>query len=106
MSNLVSIRDLCKRYERGSQQVEVLRHISLDIAQGSFVALMGPSGSGKTTLLNLIAGLDQPTEGEVNVAGVRIDRLSSSELGRWRARHIGFVFQSRLQAASRSPACR
>src|SRR5882724_4279074 len=93
MSTLVSLNNVVKRYQRGKQSVEVLHGVNLSIEQGEFLSLMGPSGSGKTTLLNLIAGLDQPTEGEVNVAGERIDRLSGSQLGRWRARHIGFVFQ-------------
>jgi putative ABC transport system ATP-binding protein len=93
MSHIISLQDVVKRYIRGKQQIEVLHKLALEVAPGEFLALMGPSGSGKTTLLNLIAGLDQPTEGEVNVAGVRIDRLSGSDLGRWRARHIGFVFQ-------------
>jgi putative ABC transport system ATP-binding protein len=82
-----------KRYQRGKQAVEVLHGVDLSIEQGEFMALMGPSGSGKTTLLNLIAGLDQPSSGEVTVAGERIDRLSGSKLAHWRARHIGFVFQ-------------
>ena len=93
MSNLVSIRDLSKSYERGSQKVDVLRHINLDIAQGSFVALMGPSGSGKTTLLNLIGGLDSPSGGSIMVGSTRIDRLGESGLAKWRSRSVGFVFQ-------------
>jgi putative ABC transport system ATP-binding protein len=93
MSTLVSLKDVVKRYQRGKQSVEVLHGVNLSIEQGEFLALMGPSGSGKTTLLNLIAGLDQPTEGEVMVAGERIDRLSGGKLAKWRARHIGFVFQ-------------
>jgi putative ABC transport system ATP-binding protein len=93
MSTLVSLQNVVKRYERGKQSVEVLHGVNLSIEQGEFLALMGPSGSGKTTLLNLIAGLDQPTEGEVTVAGERIDRLSGGKLAKWRARHIGFVFQ-------------
>jgi putative ABC transport system ATP-binding protein len=93
MSTLVSLNNVVKRYQRGKQSVEVLHGVNLSIDQGEFLALMGPSGSGKTTLLNLIAGLDQPTEGEVTVAGERIDRLSGSKLAKWRARHIGFVFQ-------------
>ena len=93
MSNLVSIRDLSKRYERGRQTLEVLRHINLDIEQGSFVALMGPSGSGKTTLLNLIGGLDSPSSGSIMIGPTRIDRLSETGLAKWRARSVGFVFQ-------------
>jgi putative ABC transport system ATP-binding protein len=93
MSTLVSLKNVVKRYQRGKQSVEVLHGVNLSIEQGEFLALMGPSGSGKTTLLNLIAGLDQPTEGEVTVAGERIDRLSGGKLAKWRARHIGFVFQ-------------
>jgi putative ABC transport system ATP-binding protein len=90
---LVELRNVVKRYKRGRQQVEVLHNLDLDIAAGEFLALMGPSGSGKTTLLNLIGGLDRPTEGEVTVAGEHIDDLSSGELAKWRARHVGFVFQ-------------
>jgi putative ABC transport system ATP-binding protein len=93
MSALISIRDVKKVYTRGKQQVEVLHGLDLEISQGDFVALMGPSGSGKTTLLNLIGGLDQPTSGEINVNGQRIDRLSSGALAKWRAANIGFVFQ-------------
>jgi len=93
MSAIVSLRDVVKSYTRGRQAVEVLHHVNLEIAGGDFVALMGPSGSGKTTLLNLIGGLDRPSSGEVTVAGERIDRLSSGQLAKWRARNIGFVFQ-------------
>ena len=93
MGTLVSLNNVVKRYQRGKQTVEVLHGVNLAIEQGEFLALMGPSGSGKTTLLNLIAGLDQPTAGEVTVAGERIDRLSGTRLANWRARHIGFVFQ-------------
>ncbi|HEX3944917.1 MAG TPA: ABC transporter ATP-binding protein [Rhizomicrobium sp.] len=93
MSTLVSLNNVVKRYQRGKQSVEVLHGVNLSIEQGEFLSLMGPSGSGKTTLLNLIAGLDQPSEGEVSVAGERIDRLTGGKLAKWRARHIGFVFQ-------------
>ena len=91
---IVQIRHVCKRYQRGKQSVEVLDDLSLDIAQGEFVALMGPSGSGKTTLLNLIGGLDTPTSGEVTVAGQRLDALGSGALAAGRANHVGFIFQS------------
>lgn len=90
---LVSLRGVSKAYTRGKQTVEVLQALDLDIAQGDFFALMGPSGSGKTTLLNLIGGLDRPTAGSVTVGGQRIDQLSSGQLAKWRAAHVGFVFQ-------------
>jgi putative ABC transport system ATP-binding protein len=93
MSALVEIRKLSKVYERGKQRIEVLHHVDLDIQARDFLALMGPSGSGKTTLLNLIGGLDSPTEGSIVVGEQRIDRLSESALARWRAAHVGFVFQ-------------
>jgi len=93
MTALVSLRNIVKRYTRGKQQVEVLHALNLDIPEGEFLALMGPSGSGKTTLLNLIGGLDRPTEGEVIVAGNRIDGLSSGQLAKWRAHNVGFIFQ-------------
>ena len=93
MSAAVSLRNVVKRYIRGKQSVEVLHQLNLEIPQGEFLALMGPSGSGKTTLLNLIGGLDRPTEGEVIVAGENIDRLSGGQLAKWRARHVGFIFQ-------------
>ncbi|QNK00015.1 ABC transporter ATP-binding protein [Dyella telluris] len=93
MNTLIETRDLSKVYERGKQKVEVLHHINLDIAEGDFLALMGPSGSGKTTLLNLIGGLDTPTGGSITVAGQRLDQLSGGQLAKWRAAHVGFVFQ-------------
>ena len=93
MAALIEIRGVGKAYERGRQRLEVLQGIDLDIPQGDFLALMGPSGSGKTTLLNMIAGIDTPTSGSITVAGRRIDALSATELARWRAAHVGFVFQ-------------
>jgi putative ABC transport system ATP-binding protein len=93
MSAVVEIRKLSKVYQRGREKIEVLHHVDLDIEKGDFLALMGPSGSGKTTLLNLIGGLDIPTEGTLTVAGRRIDNLGESALARWRASHVGFVFQ-------------
>jgi putative ABC transport system ATP-binding protein len=90
---LVRIRRLHKVYERGDERIDVLRGIDLDIAPGEFLALMGPSGSGKSTLLNLIGGLDRPTSGSIEVAGQRVERLGDGELARFRARHVGFVFQ-------------
>ncbi len=93
MTALVTIRDVDKGYVRGKQRVEVLKGLNLDVETGEFLALMGPSGSGKTTLLNLIGGLDKCDKGEVVVAGQRLDKLSSGQLAKWRARHVGFVFQ-------------
>jgi len=93
MGTLIDIRDLSKVYERGKQKVEVLHGINLAIAEGDFLALMGPSGSGKTTLLNLIGGLDTPTGGSLSVGGQRIDQLGGGALAKWRATHVGFVFQ-------------
>jgi putative ABC transport system ATP-binding protein len=90
---LVRIDNVHKEYHRGSERIDVLQGVNLEIAQGDFVALMGPSGSGKTTLLNLLGGLDRPTDGAIEVAGERIDRLSGSRLARWRSEYIGFVFQ-------------
>lgn len=93
MATLIDIQDLSKVYERGRQKVEVLHGVNLKIEEGDFLALMGPSGSGKTTLLNLIGGLDNPTSGSITVAGERIDQLGSGALAKWRAAHVGFVFQ-------------
>jgi putative ABC transport system ATP-binding protein len=93
IEKIIQLKQIVKTYTRGSQAVEVLHGLNLEIDRGEFVAVMGPSGSGKTTCLNLIAGLDTPTSGEITVASQRIDNLSSSQLSAWRARHIGFVFQ-------------
>jgi putative ABC transport system ATP-binding protein len=90
---LVRIHDVHKVYSRGRQQVDVLRGVSLDMPRGDFLALMGPSGSGKTTLLNLVGGLDRPSQGAIDVDGHRIDQMSARSLARWRANHVGFVFQ-------------
>jgi putative ABC transport system ATP-binding protein len=89
----VEVRDVRKVYRRDTEEIVVLDGLSLQVPAGDFVALMGPSGSGKTTLLNLIGGIDQPTSGQVRVGGVDVARLSESELARWRARHVGFIFQ-------------
>jgi putative ABC transport system ATP-binding protein len=90
---LVQVTDLHKHFSRGSERIDVLKGVNLEIPKGDFLALMGPSGSGKTTLLNLMGGLDSPTGGSVDVGGVRIDNLSGGRLSRWRSQHIGFVFQ-------------
>ena len=92
-SPLVKVRDVHKHFTRGSERIDVLKGVNLEIPQGDFLALMGPSGSGKTTLLNLMGGLDTPTGGNVEVGGEQISGLGGSALSRWRSRNIGFVFQ-------------
>jgi putative ABC transport system ATP-binding protein len=92
-SPIIQIRGVSKSYRRDSMAIPVLRGITLDVPEGEFIALMGPSGSGKTTLLNLIAGIDRPNEGSLTVGGTDVTRLGESDLAKWRARHIGFVFQ-------------
>jgi putative ABC transport system ATP-binding protein len=89
----VSLQNVVKRYKRGREFVEVLHHLSLDVPEGDFLALMGPSGSGKTTILNLIGGLDRVDSGEVMVSGEYLGRLSSGQLAKWRAHNVGFIFQ-------------
>jgi putative ABC transport system ATP-binding protein len=91
---LVQIRDVHKVFQRDSERIEIFTGLSLDIAEGSFTALMGPSGSGKSTLLNLLAGLDKPTSGTIRVAGSEVSAMTPSQLAAWRAQHIGFVFQN------------
>ena len=93
MSALVKINGLHKYFTRGSERIDVLKGVTLDIPQGDFLALMGPSGSGKTTLLNLLGGLDQPSGGTIEVGGTNIGGLPGGQLSRWRSHHIGFVFQ-------------
>jgi putative ABC transport system ATP-binding protein len=90
---LVKIRNVHKVYYRGTQQIDVLRGVTVDIPRGDFLALMGPSGSGKTTLLNLVGGLDRPSKGAVEIGGHRINQLSARASARWRADHVGFIFQ-------------
>jgi putative ABC transport system ATP-binding protein len=90
---VVRVAGVHKFFRRGSERIDVLNGLNLDVESGEFFGLMGPSGSGKTTLLNLIAGLDRPSEGEVWVGEDCISQMSESQLARWRTRHVGFVFQ-------------
>ncbi len=90
---IIEVVNVKKSYYRDSLEIPVLQNISIDVKEGEFLALMGPSGSGKTTLLNLIAGIDRPDAGKVIVGGVNIAGLSETELSKWRARHVGFIFQ-------------
>ncbi|ODS52157.1 MAG: ABC transporter ATP-binding protein [Acidobacteria bacterium SCN 69-37] len=90
---LVRIRGVRKHFTRGSERIDVLKGVDVDIARGEFLALMGPSGSGKTTLLNLLGGLDTVSGGSIDVGGTTVSALGSAALSRWRSRHVGFVFQ-------------
>jgi putative ABC transport system ATP-binding protein len=91
---IIRLKAIGKSYERGGEALKILDKLDLEVPKGAFEALMGPSGSGKSTLLNLIAGLDRPTSGSINVAGKQLESLSEADLARWRANTIGFVFQS------------
>jgi putative ABC transport system ATP-binding protein len=91
---LVEIRDVHKSFQRDAQRIDVFTGLTLEIEAGSFTALMGPSGSGKSTLLNMLAGLDKPTSGTIKVGGELVSAMSAGQLAKWRARHVGFVFQS------------
>src|SRR5438552_4152947 len=90
---IVRVVEVHKNFRRGSEQIDVLKGLSLDVPEGEFLTLMGPSGSGKTTLLNLIAGLDKPSQGEIWVGGQLISGMTEGQLARWRTRNVGFIFQ-------------
>ena len=93
-SPIVRVRNVSKRFSRDGFEVIALERVNLDIHEGDFFALMGPSGSGKSTLLNLLAGIDRTTEGEVEVLGTQLARLSESQMATWRNSHIGYIFQT------------
>jgi putative ABC transport system ATP-binding protein len=90
---LISLSKVTKHYRRDAIDIPVLDNIDLDVGPGEFLALMGPSGSGKTTLLNLIAGIDKPNSGRITIDGKNIAGLNEKQLAKWRARHVGFIFQ-------------
>jgi putative ABC transport system ATP-binding protein len=90
---VVVAADVTRRYGQGDTAVDALKGVSLEVAQGKLTAVMGPSGSGKSTLMHILAGLDKPTSGTVEVSGTEITRLKDSDLTKLRRRHIGFVFQ-------------
>ena len=90
---MIQCRGVSKSYRKGSTLVTPLEALDLDVPKGEFLALMGPSGSGKTTLLNLLSGIDSPTEGSLVIAGTEIAKLSRRDLTKWRANHVGYIFQ-------------
>jgi putative ABC transport system ATP-binding protein len=92
-ADVVSARDVTRRYGEGDAVVDALRGVSVDIPEGQFTAVMGPSGSGKSTLMHILAGLDQPTTGTVSIAGAEITSMGDQELTLLRRTHIGFIFQ-------------
>ena len=93
MPGIVEIKNVSKSYQRDSLKIPVLENINLSVPEGEFLGLMGPSGAGKTTLLNLIAGIDRPSNGIVNVAGTNLNELSETGLAKWRSDNVGFIFQ-------------
>ena len=90
---MIQCRGVSKSYHKGSTVVTPLEALDLDVQKGEFLALMGPSGSGKTTLLNLLSGIDSPTSGSLIIAGIDISKLSRRDLTKWRANHVGYIFQ-------------
>ena len=94
MTNLIETRDLCRTFGSEETKVTALDHVSINIEQGEFTAIIGPSGSGKTTLLHLIGGLDEPNSGSVMLSGSNIADMSGNQLSDFRRDHIGFVFQA------------
>ncbi len=91
--SMIQCRGISKSYRKGNNVVTPLEALDLDVPKGEFLALMGPSGSGKTTLLNLLSGIDSPTEGSLVIAGTEIAKLSRRDLTKWRAGHVGYIFQ-------------
>src|ERR1044071_2824459 len=91
---IVRVRNVSKRFNRDGFEIVALDQVDLELYEGDFLALMGPSGSGKSTLLNLLAGIDRPTQGEVEVMGTQLTRMTESQLAVWRNTHIGYIFQT------------
>src|SRR6478672_11259223 len=90
---LIELRDVTKTYKRDANEISVLDGVSITVDEGDFLGLMGPSGSGKSTLLNLLAGIDRPTRGSIQIGGTEVSSLSERALAAWRSRHVGFIFQ-------------
>ena len=94
LDSYIQLKSVSKKYSRGGEDLIVLDQLDLKIPDGDYAALMGPSGSGKTTILNLVGGLDVPDSGTVTVAETEVSSIPTRQLPAWRARHVGFVFQS------------
>lgn len=90
---LIDVRNLVKRFPVGDGEVTILKNVSLQVKQGEFLSIVGPSGSGKSTLINMFTGIDRPSDGEVNVGGIRLDKLSEGQLAKWRGANLGLIFQ-------------
>jgi len=90
---LYDLRGVSKSFTKGKEKITIFNGLNMSISEGDFLAIMGPSGSGKTTLLNLLGGVDKPTGGEIWFDDSRVDNLSESQLAKWRANNIGFIFQ-------------
>lgn len=93
MTPHIICQGISKTYRRGSNIIQPLEHLDLEVPEGEFLALMGPSGSGKTTLLNLLAGIDRPSSGDLSIGGQNLVTMSRGQLAKWRSRHCGYVFQ-------------
>ncbi len=91
--NLFVLKNVDKHFIRGKESISIFDNLNLEIKKGTFVSIMGPSGSGKTTLLNMLGGVDRPSSGEILFDGRPIQNLSEGELAKWRADHVGFIFQ-------------
>lgn len=92
-SVLIDVRNVFKRFPVGAGEVTVLKNINFQVNRGEFVSIVGPSGSGKSTLITMFTGIDRPSEGEIEVGGIRIDEMKEGHLARWRGRNLGLVFQ-------------
>jgi putative ABC transport system ATP-binding protein len=90
---IIQVKDVVKNFKVGDGEVNILKGISFDVNQSEFVSIVGPSGNGKSTLLNMITGIDRPSDGEINVTGEQVHKLSENKLAAWRGEKVGIIFQ-------------
>ncbi len=90
---IIQVKDVIKNFKVGDGEVNILKGISFDVNQGEFVSIVGPSGNGKSTLLNMVTGIDRPTDGEINVTGKQVHKMSENKLAAWRGEQVGIIFQ-------------